>query len=144
MSILRDDRLLALHDLVEACRDSARHCALAAEMMEDDPRAGKLRDLAERRSREADFFGARMIEEDDIPGGAPEERSLLQAALAGARSVLVDSGWEALLDDCRSREQEVMDCAKAAREAPLRDDERKAAGELADDAGQQLETLFKY
>lgn len=144
MSILRDDRLVALHDLVESCRDSARHCALAAEMMEGDPRAGKLQALAECRSRDADFFAARMIEADDIPGGPPEERSLLQTALAGAKAALADSGWEALLDDCRTREQALMDCARAAREAPLRDDEREAAAHLTEDVGRQLETLFKY
>jgi hypothetical protein len=143
LSILRDDRLVALHDLVEACRDSARHCALAAEMMEEDPRAGKLQSLAERRSRDADFFSERMIEEDDIPGGPPEERSLLQSAFAGAKAALDDRGWEALLDDCRSREQALMDCANAAREAPLRDDERRAADDLAEDAGRRLKTLFQ-
>jgi len=143
LSILRDERLVALHDLVEACRASASHCTLVAEAMAEDSRAKELQALAGQRNGEADFFGKRMIAEDDIPEGPPEERSLLQAALARGKAALAEDGEEALLADCRAREEEVLRQAEAARGAPLRDDEKAAAAALAEDARRRLDGLFK-
>ncbi len=143
MSILRDERLVALHDLVEACRASARHCTLVAEAMPEDSRAKELQTLAEQRNREADFFGRRMIAEDDIPGAPPEELGLLQTALARGKAALAEDGWDALLEDCRGQEEEVLRQAEAAQDAPLRDDEKAAAASLAEDARRRLDGLLK-
>ena len=143
MSLLRDGRLVALHDLVEACRASSRHCILAAELMPDDPRAAALQALGEQRAATADFFGERMIAEDDIPAGPPAERSLIETALARAKAAFVDAGMDAVLADCREQEVAVLQEAEAARHGPLRDDEKAAAKALAEDAGRRLETLFK-
>jgi hypothetical protein len=143
LSILRDDRLVALHDLVEACRNASRHHLLAAELMVDDPRAGELRALAEQRGREADFFGERMIAEDDIPGGPPEERSLLESALARAKGALTDAAWDSLVEDCRSQEEALVTQAEEAAKAPLRNDEKQAARALAEDARRRLESFLK-
>jgi hypothetical protein len=143
MSLLRDDRLLALHDLVEACRSSASHCTLVAEVLPDDPRAQELLCLAEERNRAAEFFGARMVAEDDIPEGPPEERSLLQTALASAKSILADGGAEALLADCRVQEEIVLEKATGAQDKPLRDDEKAAAAALAAAAGHRLMGLLR-
>lgn len=143
MSILRDDRLVALHDLVETCRNASRHYLLAADTMEGDPRADELQALADQRGREADFFGERMIAEDDIPPGPPAERSLLESALAHAKGAFTDAAWEALLEDCRDQEQAVIERAEAAEDAPLRDDERRAVRALAADARHRLVTLLK-
>ncbi|HEY9539057.1 MAG TPA: hypothetical protein VIS03_15795 [Kiloniellaceae bacterium] len=143
MTLFRDDRLVALHDLVEACRSSARHCLLAAESMPNDPRCEELRALGEKRTANADFFGARMIAEDDIPGGPPEERSLVETVLARARAVFADEGMDALLADCREQEVAVLQQAEAACHAPLRKDEKAAAKALTDDAGRRLDTLFR-
>jgi len=143
LSILRDERLVALHDLVEACRASASSCALVAELMADDPRVGDLTALADRRNSDADFFGNRMTAEGDIPEGPPEERNLLQIALAGARAAFADAGLDAFLADCRAQENAVRQRAEAAQRAPLHDDERAAAAVLAEDAGRRLEALLK-
>lgn len=143
MSLLRDSRLVALHDLVEVCRASAQHCVLAADLMADDPRAAALRELGSERSGQADFFGERMIAEDDIPGGPPEERSLLETTLARAKAVFADRGMDALLADCRDQEVRVLQQAEAARHQPLREDEQAAAKALAEDAGRRLETLLQ-
>jgi hypothetical protein len=143
LSILRDDRLVALHDLVEASRNASRHHLLAAELMVDDPRAEELRVLAAQRGREADFFGDRMIAEDDIPGGPPEERSLLESALARAKGAFTDAAWESLVEDCRLQEETVAAQAEAAGAAPLRDDEQQAARALAEDARRRLESFLK-
>jgi len=142
VSLLRDDRLVALHDLVEACRASAQHGTLAAQHMAGDPRAANLQELADRRAGAADFFAGRMIAEDDIPGGPPEERGLLEAALARAKAAFAEEGMAALLADCRLREEAVLRQAEAAQEAPLREDERAAAQRLAADAARHLATLF--
>jgi hypothetical protein len=114
-----------------------------AEAMSEDSRAEALEALAGQRNREADFFGKRMIAEDDIPAGPPEERSLLQAALARGKAVLAEDGGDALLADCRVQEEEVLRQAEAARGAPLRDDEKTAAAALAEDARRRLDSLFK-
>jgi hypothetical protein len=143
VSLLRDERLVVLHDLVEASRASAQHCILAAELMPDDPRAAALQALGEQRAAAADFFGERMIAEDDIPGGPPAERSLVEAALARAKAIFADAGMDAVLADCREQEVAVLQEAEAARHGPLRDDEKAAAEALAEDAGRRLETLFK-
>ena len=143
MNLLRDERLVVLHDLVEACRTSSQHCVLAAESLPDDPRAAALQELGDKRAAAADFFGERMIAEDDIPGGPPAERSLVETTLARARAVFADAGMGALLADCREQEVAVLQQAEAARHGPLRDDEKAAAEALAEDAGRQLETLFK-
>jgi hypothetical protein len=141
VSLLRDDRLIALHDLLEACRASAQQAALVAELLAGDARAAALRTLGKRRAGEADFFGDRMLAEDDIPGGPPEELGLLEAALARARAAFADEGLGALLDDCRQREERVRQQAEAAQDAPLRDDEKAAAGRLAEDAARSLRGL---
>jgi hypothetical protein len=143
VNLLRDDRLVVLHDLVEACRASSQHCVLAAVSMPDDPRASALQTLGEKRAAAADFFGERMIAEDDIPGGPPAERSLVGAALARAKAIFADAGMDAVLADCREQEVAVLQEAEAARHGPLRDDEKAAAEALAVDAGRQLESLFK-
>jgi hypothetical protein len=143
VNILRDDRLVALHDLVEACRNASRHHLLAAETLAGDPRAAELHALAEQRSREADYFGERMIAEDDIPAGPPAERSLLESALARAKGALTDSAVESQLEECRAQEETLLAKAGEAGKAPLRDDENKAVADLAEDARRRLETLFK-
>lgn len=143
MSILRDERLVALHDLVAACRESAGSCAAAADALGEDPRAEELRTLAEARNRTADFFGERMIEEEDIPPGPPEERTLLESAVALGKAAVTEEGDEALLEDCRKHEETVLRQAQAGLEAPLRADEKDAAGELAADARRRLEGLLQ-
>src|SRR3546814_12147484 len=87
--------------------------------MPNDPRCEELRALGEKRTANADFFGARMIAEDDIPGGPPEERSLVETVLARARAVFADEGMDALLADCREQEVAVLQQAEAACHAPL-------------------------
>jgi hypothetical protein len=143
VSLFRDDRLVILHDLVEACRASSQHCVLAAELMAEDPRAAELQALGEKRAADADFFGERMIAEDDIPGGPPEERGLFETALARAKAVFAEKGLDALLADCREQEVVVLQQAEAALHAPLREDERAVARKLAEDAGERLDTLLK-
>ncbi len=143
MSILRDERLVALHDLVEACRASASHCEMVAEALSGDSRAEALQALAGQRNREADFFAERMIEEDDIPAGPPEERGLLQTALARGKAAVADDGGAALLADCRQQEEAVLQQAEAGQQAPLRDDEKAAAATLAADVRRRLEGLLK-
>ena len=147
MSILRDERLVALHDLVEALRASASHCALVAEVLADalagDPRAEALQALAAQRGREADFFGERMIAEDDIPSGPPEERGLLQTALARGKAAVADDAGAALLADCRQQEETLLRQAEAGEKAPLSDDEKAAAAALAADVRRRLDELFK-
>src|SRR3546814_2336986 len=68
--------------------------------MPNDPRCEELRALGGKRTATADFFGERMIAEDDIPGGPPEERSLVETVLARARAAFADEGMDALLADC--------------------------------------------
>ena len=145
MSILRDERLVALHDLVEVCRTASRHHHLAAELIAEslagDRRAEELRALADQRAREADFFGERMLAENDIPAGPPAERSLLESIVAYGKGALSDA-VQSLLADCRAQEEEVLARAVAAAGAPLRGDERQAAAALAEDARRRLELLF--
>lgn len=143
MSILRDERLLALHDLVSACRASSSYCAQAAEMLGDDPRSADLKALAEQRREAADFFGERMIEADDIPEGQPEELNLLQTALARAKAAFADDGGAALLEACRRQEEEVEKCARAAADKDLGEAEQAAAAALARDARARLDTLLQ-
>lgn len=143
MTVLRDDRLLALHDLVEACRASAQHAALAAELLSEDRQGDALSALARRRNQDAERFCEPILEAGDMPAGPPEERGLLDAALASARATFAQDGGGALLADCRSREEEVLRKATAASEAPLRESEKAAAEELATDARSRLAVLSK-
>jgi len=143
VSILRDERLLALHDLVSACRASSSHCEQAAELLAKDPKAGGLKALAQRRREAADFFGERMVEADDIPEGQPEELSLLQTVLARAKTAFAHDGGAALLEVCRVQEEEVEKCARAAAGTELGQAEQAAADALARDARSQLDSLLK-
>src|SRR3546814_18231370 len=83
LTLFRDDRLVALHDLVEACRSSARHCLLAAELMPNDPRCEELRALGGKRTATADFFGERMIAEDRSESVGEGKRVSVRVALGG-------------------------------------------------------------
>jgi hypothetical protein len=142
VSILRDARLLALRDLVAACRASSSYCAHVAGLLSDDPRGQALEDLAARRHEVADFFAERMIEADDIPEGQPEELSLLESALAGARAALANDGGAALIEACRAQEEKVEAAARAAVEADLEAAERSAAEALARDVRHGLDEVL--
>src|SRR3546814_18788065 len=95
--------------------------------MPNDPRCEELRALGGKRTATADFFGERMIAEDDIPGGPPEERSLVETVLARARAAFADEGMDALLADCRDPEVAVLQQDEAACHAPVHEDEQAAA-----------------
>ncbi len=138
LSILRDDRLLALHDLVEACRASARHAELAAEMLSEDPRAAEMSALAAQRKQDAERFCEPILEAEDVPPGPPEERGLLETALASAKAAFAEDGGAALVEGCRAQEQKVLRCAEAAAAAPLRDEEKAVVERLVVDARGRL------
>jgi len=142
VSILRDERLLALHDLVAACRASSSHCSHAAGLLPGDRRAQALEELAARRHEAAEFFAEHMVEADDIPEGQPEELNLLESALAGARAAFANDGGAALIETCRAQEKKVEEAARAAAGAELGAAEKSATEALARDARRCLDEVL--
>lgn len=143
MTLLRSDRLLALQDLVEACRAAAQYYEAALPLLQDPGLNARLSKLAQERQAKADYFAAQMAKADDLAGGPPEERAILQAVVTRAKAALSNNETSAILSDCARYETAVLDQAVGAQDASLKDDEAKTAAALAADAQQNLETLFK-
>ena len=143
MSILRDERLLALHDLVEACRASAQQTEIAAEVLSEGSLVKQLEALAAQRRRDAEELCEPILESEDIPPALPEERGLLESAVAAAKAAFAADGGAAILEDCREKEQNVLRCAEAAAKAPLLGNEKTRVERLAADARKRLSDLSK-
>ncbi len=143
MNLLRDDRLVALNDLIEACREAARTYEAAAETLQDNPLSQSLYALSKERDRKADFLAQRVREDGDIPAGPPEEIATLATAATKAKALLSDDRVTVIRADCARQEKAVLDQAVSAQNCYLKDDEYALAAQLAAEAQENLESLLR-
>lgn len=113
MDLIRDDKLVALNDLIVACREAAAFHATAADLAPESGLARDLAALSETRRSQAEELAAAVVEKDDIPNAPSGEKELLDAALARLKSAVSEDETEPLLDDCQAKEDRVAELASA-------------------------------
>lgn len=116
MKILRDEKTIALGDVIVACHQAAEVCKSAADAAEHEAVAGALRELARDREqvveelhREAAF---RLGETPS--DSVPEERMLFEKAATRLTGMVAEVADPALLDRCRDKEKAVIAAVEAA------------------------------
>ena len=118
MSLLRDERTIALGEVIAACRQAAEVCATAADAAEHEAVAAALGELAgdrERAARQLHDEAARQLGETPADG-VPEERTLFEKAATRMTGLIAGSADTGLLDRCRDQEDAIVAAAEAALE----------------------------
>ena len=113
MSILRSDDQIALNDLIVACREAANGHRTAAELLSDDALAQQLEEIARDREAMAERLAEIVIEADDVPDAPSAEKELLGSAAMRLKSVINEDEIRTVLDDCKQKEQKVVEAAEA-------------------------------
>lgn len=116
MKILRDDRTVALGEVIVACHQVAEVCETAADAASHAAVAGALRELAADRLDVADTLhrqSARQLGE--MPSDSePEERTLLRKAATRLSGLMTEPAEEGLLESCREQEDRLIAAIDAA------------------------------
>lgn len=113
MKILRDERTVALGEVIVACHQVAEVCKTAADAAGNEAVANALHELAENRERVAHELhreAERQLGETPADS-VPEERTLFEKAATRLTGLVDEPG---LLDRCRDKEDAVAATAEAA------------------------------
>ncbi len=141
MSLLRSDSLVALNDLLVACREAASCHRTAADTCPDPDIAKDLAALAQDREDMAENLAETLIAMDDIPNAPNEEKELIEATLTRVKSLLGESEILQLLEDCRTKEQRVAEAADVAVAQKLDKSLQRKIASLRDDATSRMADL---
>ncbi len=116
MTILRDEKTMALGDVIVACRQAAEVCRAAADAAEHEAVARALRDLAGDRERAADeLHREAALRLGETPSDTiPEERTLFEKAAIRLTGLVAEAADPALLDRCRDKEKAVVAAVETA------------------------------
>lgn len=141
MDIIRSSLLVALNDLIIACREAASRHRTAAEAVDNRDLEHELRRLADARTALADDLAEIVKKKGDIPNAPPDERELLETVAARVKAALGTDETARLLDGCQAKEDRVAEAAEAALgenlDAPL----RRRLNALRDDAHSRIALL---
>lgn len=109
MKMLRDEKTIALGDVIVACHEVAEVCKSAADATEHEAVARTLRDLARDRERAAEeLHREAALRLGETPSDSvPEERTLFEKAATRLTGMVAESADSALLDRCRDKEKAV-------------------------------------
>jgi hypothetical protein len=138
MDILRSDYLVTLNDLVLACRNAASSHARYAEIAGDTTLGKSLSALSRERTRMSDELAKVVIAEDDVPRTPTGEKELIKKAVVQAKAVLVASPTEEALNDCKTKEEEIVAAARKLLEFELDSSLRARVKALSLDASERL------
>lgn len=141
MGLLRDDSLVALNDLLIACREAADCHRTAAKASHDPDLAQELTALARDRDAMAEVLREAIVAQDDIPGAPNQEKELIEAALTRVKSVLSEDETVQLLDDCQAKEERVTETAESALGQNPDSVPRQKLAALRDDAASRMADL---
>ncbi len=141
MSLLRSEYLVALNDLIVACRDAAACHLRAARLIEDRALADELTALGKDREAIAEQLAAAMLTKDDIPNAPDSEKVLLDAVATRLKSALSRDDTLQLLHDSEVREDAVTEAARALLRRDDEDGLHEKVSALRDDATSRLSRL---
>lgn len=116
MTILRDEKTIALGDVIVACRQMAEVCTSAADAAEHEAVVGALRDLARDHQRAAEeLHREAALRLGETPSDSvPEERTLFEKAATRLTGMVAESADPALLDRCQDKEKAVVAAVETA------------------------------
>lgn len=142
MAILRDETMLALHDLVVASREAANRYETVAQTVEDAGIAERLGQLGRARTAAADALAEIIVSRDDVPGAPNEESELLHNALAKVKAALSDDELRTLLAECRAADEAVVEAADHLLSLEAGAPADDLARTLRDDAATRIHDLM--
>ena len=116
MSIIRDEFLVALNDLIVALREAVHCHATAAEAVSNAALADALRELSRDREASADRLADVMTAKGDIPNVPADEQQLVKSAVIRLKSALSDNEILQALRDCQAAEDRLIEAADATIE----------------------------
>ncbi len=140
MKILKDERAVALNDVIALCLDAAELYEAAADFADAASLAQALRALAGRRRAAVEALAAEVRRLDELPSAPPqEERVLLETAATQLKASLADASDRQLRSDCAEKEAAIAAAVEAAQAQPLAASALSALQALARDTAQGLD-----
>jgi len=141
MSMLRSEIVIALNDVVVACREAASQHQTAAAACGDEALRAALEELSRDRSAAIDEISQKVQDLGDVPNAPPHEKELFETAVTRVKAALSDDELAALLEDCESKELRVAEAAAAAVRHADDGDLRARLERLGDDAESRIPAL---
>lgn len=141
MSILRSEVVVALNDVIMACREAAIHHETAADACSVEKLQRALEALSRDRRAAFDELSEKVNDLGDAPNAPAHEKELLDSAVTRVKAALSTDEIIALLDGCESKESRI---AEAARVTIRHTDDaslRSRLEELRDDATSRIPAL---
>jgi uncharacterized protein (TIGR02284 family) len=129
--MLRDDRQVALNQVIEAALTAARAHEQGATLLEDDPEpAAALRALAGRRSHTATLLGEHLRRLGDLPKEPDADLEAAKELLARVRVAFSEDKHQQVLQQARDVEAQLAEAVRAALEQDLPADTRATLQDL--------------
>lgn len=121
MPMLRDDRQVALNDVIVLCRDAADHYRDAAALLERGEPARLLDDLARRRAQAADELARHSRQLGDLPDEPDPDKETVDNLLTRLKALFVEDERRTVLAETEQIEAQIAAAAAAALGQPLPD-----------------------
>jgi uncharacterized protein (TIGR02284 family) len=133
--MLRDDRQVALNQVIEAALSAAHAHEQGAALLEDDPeRAAALQALAEQRSHSATVLGEHLRRLGDLPKEPDADLETARDLLARVRVAFSGDKGEQVLQQARDVEAHLAETVRSALEQDLPADTRATLQDLLAEA----------
>jgi len=141
MSILRSESIVALNDVIIACREAATQHWTSAEIADNRELEDALRQLSRDRGAAFEDLAREVVDSGDVPNAPAHEKELLSSAVTHVKAALSEDEVARLLDDSDAKEARVVETVRAAlghvEDASL----RARLRDLENDAGSRIGEL---
>lgn len=143
MRYLRDEDLIAINELIVACREAADRHGTVADLVQDRHLAAELSALGRDRAAVADELAEAVIAKDDIPNAPSEEKVLLEAAATRLKAAISRDDTLKLLEDCKAKEDRVAEISATSLSNEVEESLRQMISSLRADASSRLDALMR-
>lgn len=139
MKLLKDERVVALNDVITLCLDAARLYTALAEATSDPALRRRLGAVAERRKAAAASLSLEVRRLGELPAAPPqEERMLLETAAAKMKAGLAAERNAQLRQELQQKEAAVREAALRLPALDIAPGARACAEALANDCAAEL------
>jgi len=129
--MLRDDRQVAINQVIEALLNAADVHREGADLLDANPDLARvLRDLAERRQQVGRELGDHVRRLGDLPSEPDADLQAAKSMLGWLQAALAEDRRDEVLQHCRQAEEDLAAKARAALEQDLPPDTRAVLEEL--------------